>query len=211
MIYIIVCIITVTAVWYLRGDDHTNADNMDHWTYRYSKYPTFVSKILKNHQYYSVVSNRIVYQLIDCTNMVWIDGARLADHRRGHIVGSSFFNRRAITFLLIYTSTSTNWSLWWRYSDSTVNLVSILVGRVLIWTILFFGKMTNNRKINKKNKKSLTSFFLLFLPFLELMSFRRAVRRAFVMGSHCWSMFFLFFFCFFCFFAVVAMLRHEAF
>ena len=51
--------------------------------------------------------------------------------------------------------------------------------------------MTNNRKKNKKNKKkSLTSFFLLFLSILELTPIRRAVRRAFDMGSHCWSMFF---------------------
>ena len=62
----------------------------------------------KNHQYYSDEQISDVFQLIDCTNMVWIDGARRADHRRGHIDTRGFFNWRDVTVSVIYITTSRN-------------------------------------------------------------------------------------------------------
>ena len=63
----------------------------------------------QNHQYYSFGQIQDVFQWIDCTNMVSIDRAGLADRRRGHIDISSFFSNDVMTFSVFYASTSTNW------------------------------------------------------------------------------------------------------
>ena len=140
----------------------------------------------KNHQYYSVVQILGVFQLIDCTNMVQIDAAGLADYRRGHIDIPSYFNWRYVTFLVFYSTTRTNWMFQCRYQDSTEILDWNGQVSVSIWTIFIFEK-----KEEKKEKKILILFYPFYMMFFELRLIRRAISRAFEMGSHCWSMFFL--------------------
>ena len=64
------CCLFVIMVLVRCVDDDTNDDNMEHWTCLLSKFHFFLSKNIKNHQYYSLDYISGVFQRIDCTKMV---------------------------------------------------------------------------------------------------------------------------------------------